>query len=32
MRRDPKELEYRKHIGQDNDLIPPKAKKESTKE
>ncbi len=27
MRRDPKELEYRKHIGQDNRLIPPKNKK-----
>jgi hypothetical protein len=27
MRRDPKELEYRKHIGQDDRLIPPKGKK-----
>jgi len=27
MRRDPKELDYRKHMGQDNRLIPPKQKK-----
>ena len=27
MRRDPKELEYRKHIGQDDRLIPKKKKK-----
>ncbi len=27
MRRDPKELEYRKHIGQDNSLIPPRDQK-----
>jgi len=26
MRRDPKESEYRKHIGQDDRLIPPKNK------
>ncbi|GIU01448.1 hypothetical protein TSL6_19540 [Sulfurovum sp. TSL6] len=29
MRRDPKELEYRKHIGQDDRLIPPKDKKKT---
>ena len=28
MRRDPKELEYRKHIGQDDRLLPPKDKKQ----
>lgn len=28
MRRDPKELEYRKHLGQDDRLVPPKVPKD----